>query len=384
MSIMKVLYDHQAFTYQKWGGVSKSFCELIRNRPIGMDYQISIVESDNTHLLQSHLVDEIKPISRSLASFHRMHSFLGREKIYNFLSNYGFLHTSEAVNKKESIRLLNDSKFDVFHPTFFDSYFIPHLKRKPFVLTVHDLMPEIFGWYKGDPQIKNKPVLCERAAAIVTVSENTKKDLCNIYHIPPEKVHVVYHGFTQENDSIIKEDIIGCPYFLYVGRRGGYKNWERTVKDFAIFRQNHPEVKMVFTGNHFTKREQQIIDDLDLTGAVNSFFATEEQLACLYCHAIAFVFPSLYEGFGMPILEAFSNGCPTLLNNKSCFPEIGGNAAIYFDSTEEHSDLPIKMEDVYSMTKEERSAQKDLMKKQLTNFSWNKSASILFDIYKSL
>lgn len=384
MSIMKVLYDHQAFTYQKWGGVSKSFCELIRNRPIDMDYQISIIESDNIHLLQSHLIDEIKPISRSLASFHRMHSFLGREKIYNFLSNYGFLHTSEAVNKKESIRLLNDSKFDVFHPTFFDSYFIPHLKRKPFVLTVHDLMPEIFGWYKGDPQIKNKPVLCERAAAIVTVSENTKKDLCNIYHIPPEKVHVVYHGFTQENDSIIKEDIIGCPYFLYVGRRDGYKNWERTVKDFAIFRQNHPEVKMVFTGNHFTKREQQIIDDLDLTGAVNSFFATEEQLACLYCHAIAFVFPSLYEGFGMPILEAFSNGCPTLLNNKSCFPEIGGNAAIYFDSSEEHSDLPIKMEDVYSMTKEERSSQKDLMKKQLTNFSWSKSASILLDIYKSL
>lgn len=384
MSRMKVLYDHQAFTYQKWGGVSKSFCELIRNRPIGMDYQISIVESDNTHLLQSHLVDEIKPISRSLASFHRTHSFLGREKIYNFLSNYGFLHTSEAINKKESIRLLKESKFNVFHPTFFDNYFIPYLKGKPFVLTVHDLMPEIFGWYKGDPQIKNKPILCERAAAIVTVSENTKKDLCNIYHIPPEKVHVVYHGYIQENDSIIKEDIIGCPYFLYVGRRSGYKNWERTVKDFAIFRSNHPEVKMVFTGNHFTKREQQIIADLNLTGAVNSFFATEEQLACLYSHAIAFVFPSLYEGFGMPILEAFSNGCPALLNNKSCFPEIGGNAAIYFDSTEEHSDLPIKMEDVYSMTKEERSAQKDLMKKQLTNFSWNKSASILLDIYKSL
>ena len=381
---MKILYDYQAFTYQKWGGVSKSFCELICHRPEGTEYQISIVESDNCHLLASHLVEHVDSISRDLASFHKNHSFLGREKIFNLLGETGLLHTAESANKRESIKALKKGGFDVFHPTFFDNYFLSYLDGKPFVLTVHDLMPELFGWYKKDPQIKNKPELCEKAAAIIAVSENTKRDLCRFYHVPEDKIHVVYHGAPSTLSSY-GEKMIEDPYFLYVGGRNAYKNWKQTIKDFFIFHKNRPEVKMIFTGGGFNREEQLFLEELNITNSVRALFVTESQMGNLYKNAIAFVFPSLYEGFGMPILEAFANECPVLLNNKSCFPEIGGNAALYFESNSDGcSNLPEIMEEIYSLKAEER---RKLIEKglfRLKHFSWKKSSEMLFDIYKNV
>lgn len=381
---MKILYDHQAFTYQKWGGVSKSFCELISNRPKGMDYEISIVESDNHHLLSSNLVNEVGRISRDLVSFHNRHPFWGREKIYTFLGDSGILHTAEATNKRNSIKKLKQGDFDIFHPTFFDNYFLPHLNGKPFVLTVHDLMPELFGWYKGDPQIANKPELCEKAAAIIAVSENTKKDLCRLYNVPEKKVHVIYHGCPQYTGLSDTQRLIEEPYFLYVGRRDGYKNWIQTISDFAEFHKNHPEVVMICTGADFCEQELRILRELHIDKVVRAIFASDEQMANLYANAIAFVFPSLYEGFGMPILESFAYGCPALLNNKSCFPEIGGEAALYFDSQEGESNLAELMEDVYSMNDDARRELNEKGKKRLETFSWNASSRQLYEIYNNI
>lgn len=381
---VKILYDHQAFTYQKWGGVSKSFCELIANRPAGMDYEIAVVESENHHLLSSNLVKGVNKISRDLVSFHNLHSFWGREKIYTFLGESGILHTAEATNKKNSINKLIQGDYDVFHPTFFDNYFFPYLNGKPFVLTVHDLMPELFGWYKGDPQIANKPELCEKAAAIVAVSENTKKDLCRMYNIPENKVHVVYHGCPEPDNTNNTGRLISEPYFLYVGRRDGYKNWRQTVVDFSVFNRTHPEVKLVCTGTNFSTDEKKFLHELQVANSVEHFFATDSQLANLYSYAIAFIFPSLYEGFGMPILESFAFECPTLLNDKSCFPEIGGNAALFFDSQDGESNLAELMEEVYSMTDDEIKELNKKGKKRLEVFSWKESSRKLFNIYNNI
>ena len=378
---MKVLYDCQAFTYQNWGGVSKSFCELLTHRPQDMDYDIAIRETDNVHLKESGLVEGIEPVSRTLQSFSKKHHLLGREKIYNLLSRYGLLHTAEKVNMTESVKKLNMGDFDVFHPTFFDDYFLPYLNGKPFVLTVHDLMPELFGWWKGDPQIANKPRLLKDAAAVIAVSENTKKDLCRMYDVNPDKVHVIYHGFPEKEVSV-QERIVAEPYFLYVGRRGGYKNSDQTIRDFGIFHKSHPDVKFVFTGPEFTEEEKALLKSCGIYDSIIHVFATDEQLASLYQHAEAFVFPSLYEGFGMPILEAFSYGCPVMLNDKSCFSEIGGDAAIYFDSTDGKSNLPECMERICNMKPDERQQLISKGMERLKMFSWEKSARQLYDVYK--
>lgn len=381
---MKVLYDHQAFTYQNWGGVSKCFCELLTHRPNDLDFEIAIKESNNVHLKESGLCGNLHPLSRNLHSFSQKHSILGREKIYNLLSNTRILHTAEYANKKESIRKLKEGNFDVFHPTYFDDYFLPFLNGKPYVLTVHDLMPELFGWWKGDPQIANKPRLLKHASAIITVSENTKLDLCKMYEVSPDKVYVIYHGFPEISNQIYHKDIINAPYFLYVGRRGGYKNSIQTIKDFGLFHKQHKEVKFVFTGPDFTQEEIILLKDSGLFNNTIHIFATDDELASLYTHTLAFVFPSLYEGFGMPILEAFSYGCPVLLNNKSCFPEIGGEAAIYFDSVDGNSNLSSVLEDVYQFSETERIKISNKELNRLKDFSWQKSAELLTYIYTNL
>lgn len=383
---MKVLYDHQAFTYQTWGGVSKSFCELIKNRPTGLQYDISIKESNNVHLRDSGLVNGINPVSRKLQEFHKKHSFLGREKIYNFLSECRLLHTSEYVNKQESIRKLKIQDFDVFHPTFFDTYFLPYIGNKPFVLTVHDLMPELFGWQKSEPQIANKPILLEKANAIIAISENTKRDLCRLYNVDENKIHVIYHGAPECNNttSSCTNRLIDAPYFLYIGRRDTYKNFNQTLSDFCNFHQRHPEVKLVCTGHDFDFSEKERIRMLGLTKSIFHMYVSDEELISLYTFALAFIFPSLYEGFGMPILEAFSYGCPVLLNNKSCFPEIAEGAALYFDSEDGNSNLPAIMEKIYSLLPEQRVDLIERGYERLNDFSWKKSAEKIFCIYNSV
>lgn len=379
---MKILYDYQAFTYQTWGGVSKSFCELLTHRPTALDYDIAIRESDNVHLKESQLVYGLCPSSRTLQTFCRKHRILGREKVYRFLEQTRLFHTAEKVNKAESIRKLKEGYFDVFHPTFYDDYFLHYLNGKPFVLTVHDLMPELFGWWKGDSQIANKPRLLKEASAVIAVSENTKDDLCRMYDVPRDKVHVVYHGYPEKKTNALSKRIIDAPYFLYVGRRCGYKNFEQTVHDFGEFYKLYPEVKYVLIGPELSETEEKKLKDNCIYDSTICFFASDEELASLYAHAIAFIFPSLYEGFGMPILEAFSYGCPVLLNNKSCFPEIGGDAALYFESDGIMSNLLEKMVSIYRMSQEDRTVIVSNGYRRLELFSWTKSAKILYDVYQ--
>ena len=129
----------------------------------------------------------------------------------------------------------------------------------------------------------------------------------------------------------------------------------------------------------------ELISTLNLTGNVISTFANDDELYHFYHYAMAFIFPSTYEGFGIPILESFINGCVTLLNDSSCFPEIGGDAAIYFNSDGKgNSDLPEKMEYVYHLTQDERKVIIDKGFRRVELFSWQNAAIKLSKIYQAL
>mgnify|MGYP000807993386 FL=1 len=212
---MKVLYDHQAFTMQHFGGVSKCFCELLLHRPVDMDIDIAIKQTNNTHLIDSKLVEGLIHPAMDFQIFAKRFPFIAKHKIYQLLNTLSLIKGSEFLNKEESIRKIKDNNYDVFHATFFDDYFLPYIGDKPFVITVHDMMPEIFPDYfrKPNPETKRKKDLCEKAAAVIAVSENTKKDLIRIMDIPEEKIHVVYHGGPKvtENFSL---PLIDGEYFL--------------------------------------------------------------------------------------------------------------------------------------------------------------------------
>ena len=380
---MKVLYDHQAFGMQRFGGVSNCFVKLIENLPKDVNYEIALKESENIHLYNSSLNFQCNPLSFPVDNFLTKHPFRGKRRLYDLLTKISPRVTSEGKNRIESIKALKRGDFDIFHPTFYDSYFLPYLENKPFVLTVHDMIPELF-FKKKDFQIKEKPILCKRASHIIAVSDKTKHDLVEILNIPESKVTVIYHGapenYVNQSHNLENKE----RYILYVGQRQGYKCFLPMINFLKSFLHRHEEVNIICAGPSFTRKEYRYICDLGLKNRVRQIFVGDLELRELYANAFCFIYPSLYEGFGIPILEAYSTNCPVLLNNRSCFPEIAKDAAIYFDLDYYHSDLDLVMEKVLNMSEEERSALLNKQQQRLVDFSWRKSAEKLANIYASV
>ncbi len=383
MSDTKVLYDYQAFTMQTHGGVSRCFMELYKHLPEGVKAQIAIKESDNVYIRD---IEGVKPAHDRYNKFVCPHNFWGKGHLhlwYDKLTHGGYYPN---YNKTYSIELLRKGDFDVFHPTFFSDYFLPYLNGKPFVLTIHDMIPELYPQYfaNDDIQIVMKRKLAPLANAIVAVSDNTKKDIVEILHVPEEKVHVVYHGcsFPHNSDKIIPMSV---PYILYVGDRYGYKNFDLFVQYVTPFLKSDHETYVVCTGKPFKKEEKELFAKYNVEAKfVHYWVSTDEEFFSLYHQALCFVYTSEYEGFGIPILEAYQADCPVLLNRASCFPEIAGDAAIYFEMDSNSSDIVDKLECIYSMSTEERHVLLKKQRERLALYSWDKSAMKLVEVYKSI
>lgn len=388
---MNILFDHQAFEYQKIGGVSRSYVELISHlASIDVSCKISIKESDNVYLKDSGLVKGIKPLNYTHNKlFEGEKHFRGERIISNAaMSLFGYHDRCRHLNKDYSIIQIKRQRFDVFEPTFFDPYFLEYLKGKPFVLTVHDMIPELFPEYFScdDFQIRSKRILCPLATHIHVPSENTKKDLVNLLNIPAEKITVIPHGAPEGIvDGAMLKPVIDCPYLLYVGDRYGYKNFIPFIYEFAKVSVKHKDLRLVCTGQPFSTDEINLFEELRIRERVLHHYAHEEQLARLYHNAIAFIFPSLYEGFGIPILEAFTYGCPVMLNDTSCFSEIAGDAAIYFQLKKGlQSDFCEKIEYLLHLSQDALKKLINRGQEQARLFNWQKSALLLNNIYKNL
>lgn len=384
---MKVLYDSQAFDMQTHGGVSRCFAELYSNRPESVDARIGVLESDNVYLQQLGFPKNGNEYD------HFLHKgFPMRRIIYKAYKNIkgGYPEKWDRkprVNQLESEHLLRMQDFDVFHPTFFDDYFLRFIGKKPFVLTIHDMIPELFPKYysKKEKQIVLKKKLAGLAAHIVAVSEQTKTDIVHFLQIPEEKVSVVYHG----SDTKPYYPSVGTnytfEYLLYVGERHWYKNFTGFCRDCMPILRRHKDLKIVCTGRPFTPEELFFFEAFGMEERFIHLFVEDEQdFMDLYHNAIAFVYPSSYEGFGIPILEAYKAGCPVMLNKASCFPEIAADAAIYFEMKKDSSDFEEQFENLYHMSSEERKSLIEKQKKRLALFSWKTSADELAKIYQKV
>ncbi|MCQ2181915.1 MAG: glycosyltransferase family 4 protein [Bacteroidales bacterium] len=385
---MKVLFDYQAFEMQSHGGVSRSFAELCSRMPEhGISYEVGIQESDNIYLREKHLCDFIRPLNYTHDRvFGKRQLFKGQWWLeHHILSSFGGQNDFRDVNQKFSVELLKRRDFDVFHPSFFDKYFLPYLDDKPFVLTIHDMIPELYPQYfaREDTQIVGKQILSPKASAIIAVSEKTKEDVVRILHVPEEKVHVIYHGCSF-NIPAKAERIFQFPYLLYVGERAGYKNFVKLIDGAVPSLLKHDDLKLVCTGKPFTEVELKLFESLGIRDKViHHWVADDDEFYSLYHFAECFVYPSDYEGFGIPILEAYTADCPVLLNNASCFPEIAGDAAVYF-SFEHSGDLNEKLEYMLSMSLEQREILIQKQRERLSLYSWEKSAGRLAEVYKSV
>lgn len=380
--MVKVIYDNQIFSQQRYGGVSRCFVELYKHMPDYCKATIAVRESNNVYLRE---LDGVKPIGYQYDHFICNRYFFGKGHLHLWMDKLKKVKYYPNYNRNYSLYLLQKGTFDVFHPTYYDDYFLPYLNGKPFVLTIHDMIPELYPQYfpKDDFQVSMKKKLAPLASAIITVSENTKKDVVRILGVPEDKIHVVYHGCSFPAEGGRKE--FDFPYILFVGERGYYKNFAMFANSVSPVLRRHRDIQVVCTGRPFSQDEIGMLSGLGVEDRFKSYWVnTDRDMYSLYHHALCFVYPSEYEGFGIPILEAYQADCPVLLNNASCFPEIAGDAAIYFDTDSEKSNLAGQLEKLLSMSSEERSVLLTKQKKRLTRYSWKESAKHLVDIYKSL
>ena len=313
---MRVLYDHQIFCRQRFGGISRYFTSLMSHlSEAGMASPILPFRwTQNHHLLETGFahVHELLPGIE----------FRGKRRLLNFL------------DQRMVTAALAEGNYDLFHPTYFDDYYLPIPRGRKFILTVHDMaierLPDYFPNEGGER--RRKKALAEAAAMIITVSEHTRQDLISLSGIEPEKVVTIHLGSpalnTEANSSIPLPD----RYVLFVGERYAYKNFSRFARAMAGVMQRDPSLHLFCVGG---AAPQGLLDasleKAQAEGRAHWKRVDDATLAQLYRKAAAFVFPSLYEGFGIPILEAFRMGCPAVLSNASCLPEIAGDAAEYFD-----------------------------------------------------
>ena len=268
------------------------------------------------------------------------------------------------------------NKIDVF---FSPAHYIPRFSPAPLVVTIHDLSyfyyPDEF-LKKDLYQLKNwTKYSAEKAKKIIAVSNTTKKDIVRFYQTPEEKIEVVYNGYEKtsnikhlaSNSSIEKVE----PYILYVGTIQPRKNIGTLIEAFAKFKTAHPELKLVIAGKKGWLYEETFIKvkKMNLEKHVRFLgFVDDPTLISLYKHAFWFVLPSFYEGFGIPVLEAMSYGCPVISSFTASLPEIAGDAALYIDP-EKKEDIVDKLNQLL----ENKTLRNELItkgKERSRKFSW--------------
>ncbi len=381
---MRVLYDHQIFQEQNFGGVSRYFTELYSNAS-GFSAEIAVVRSDNQHLLSlPGMKGRIRPYQVEIDAWLWKLKFRGKGRVYDLLQKIARRPTLGKVNVQNSIARIRSSQHDLFHPTYYDPYFLDALESRPFVLTVHDLIHEFFpeDFLPEDSTRLRKQILCQRATRIIAVSNTTKKDLVEYLGIDPNKIDVVYHGNSINSRICPSTSSAGLPnrYILFIGHRRGYKNFPLFVRAVADILIENSSLKLVCTGPPFTKAERSVFEQLSIADRMVHRTASDCELGALYAGAEMFVFPSLYEGFGLPILEAFVCGCPVVLSDTPTMREVAGEAALFFhprDAPELRSAVSrILDDDTLKKTLVDRGHQREMM------FSWQKTALETAAVYR--
>ncbi|SHJ59002.1 Glycosyltransferase involved in cell wall bisynthesis [Hymenobacter daecheongensis DSM 21074] len=360
---MKVLYEPTTFSIQDFGGVSRYFHELLNHAGPGLSCQLPVVLSNNLYLRDRQHTDHFEFFPR--------------------LAIPGSWRLMYHLNRRATLQALRRQNFDVLHPTTNDqTYFLDLLGDKPLVITIHDMIPALFGQHYQQPATALE-VLARRADRIITVSENTRADVLRLLDVPAERVSVVHHGHSVRDYPAGPALRVPAHYVLFVGNRRAYKNFACLVEAFGqLVRHGFGELRLVCAGGGpFTPEEQELLHGAGIGQRTQQFSAVSDaQLAGLYRGAQAFVFPSRYEGFGFPILEAFGQRCPVLLSDTSCFPEIAQDAGLYFDPND-----PAELQNQLERLLRDQELRHTLVQRgvaRVADFTWPRAATRTRQVYE--
>jgi glycosyltransferase involved in cell wall biosynthesis len=363
---MKIIYDHRTFSMQRYGGISRYICEVASRVLAHEQGMVFGGIYDNAYL----------PVlaKQGLAVGARFEhvKYTGRLRQ---LINATWFQTLLAVQHP-----------DVVHETYYGGAHStkPGTRR---VMTVHDLlheeMPHYFGAHSLDAQWRQASLA--KAHGVVCVSQCTADALRRFYpdDLPP--VTVIHHGYNFEQPppkalQAVKSLTEGRPFLLYVGKRHHYKNFETLLMAYVESAWAKDGLPLLcFGGEPYTDDELTLLKRhpeatcLAVTG-------DDDLLWAAYQLASLFVYPSLAEGFGIPILEAFAAGCPVLCSDIPVFTEVGGDAAMYFKGL----DGLVKALNQCHANSDLLNSLASQGKMRLANFGWDRSAQLHLDFYKAL
>ena len=367
---MNISYDNQIFNMQSYGGISRYYTELASQMyDKSMNVKVFAGLHKNSYIQQ---------YEDSFA--------IGKHIIYPPKSTSALL----KINNVLSDRFLNKRQLDIVHRTYYNNK--NKIKKSINVITVYDMIHELFpaDFSAKDNTAHLKSITIKQADHVICISESTKNDLLKIYNIPESSIsvtHLGYHSLPDIKSPHIEGETIdnfNKPFLLFVGHRSGYKNFlgflkavsisERLVKDFDI---------IAFGGGRFSLDEKRYILKLGLNERqVKNIQGEDDMLSVLYSKATLFVYPSLYEGFGLPPLEAMDHGCPVVCSNTSSIPEVVGNAALKFSPSDIEDISHIIEEAIYDSSIRDNLVLAGL--ERTKNFSWEKCATDTLKVYRSI
>ena len=366
---MRVIFDHQVFSNNGKSGISRYFVELASRLCKFPDVQLKVVAPINRSPFLSEKRDQFPTAGIDLVGL-----------------------PMAQILPDRLVRLINElflreyARFtvpDIVHETYYaTARSAPKASR--IVTTVHDTIPERVPGMCRDltRHHAERQRILSRADWLICVSESTRTDLLELYDVDPKRVSVVRLASSL---PLSKEGPIniGAPYFLHVGNRYPNKNFNRIIRAFGDARLHRTHKLVSFTGKRWSEEE---LNEIRTAGVPESAMVTaggdDALLARFYAGADALVLPSLYEGFGIPLVEAMRAGCPIVTSKISSMPEVAGDAAIYVDPKDSCAIAHALMQ-VASST-ETRSRLIANGREQALKFSWERCAAETYEVYKNL
>jgi mannosyltransferase len=351
--MLKVIYDNIVFNLQRSGGISVYWKELIDRVINEENVDVSFIEyegsEENIFRKQLKIPSNMKQLKSSFPN-------IKINRYFNLANNL-----SEKV---------------IFHSSYYRTMRGKNIIN---VVTVHDFTYEKkFKSYRGKIHIFQKKRALENADAIICISENTKKDMIEIYpHLESKIIKVIYNGYNSK-DYYYKPDLKPGNNVVFVGARKGYKNFDKCV-ELMSKTQN---IFLNIVGPPLDREEVEFLNKKIPNRYKESTHVSNEELNDIYNNSICLIYLSDYEGFGIPIIEAMSAGCPVIALKKSSIPEVAGNAGLLFDTIE----YDLIVNSIYKLRDDRqfREEQVELGLKNSKRFSWESCYEGVISFYQDL
>jgi len=365
---MEVVIDGYIYHVQKMRGISRIFNEVLPIIP-ALDPSISL--KIILHARKSGLSEQIRQIIIPKLDKYLLPRNLWKD-VYPFLNNL-------LVNQKIKI-----TRNTIFHSTYYRS--LAGWRGKQ-IFSVYDLIYEKYPDTFNDASdvIHLKTQAFRRADHLICISNATKADLIHYYNIPDEKISVSHLGYGEQFRPIESSCIdlrMDTPFILYVGGRAQYKGFSDLVTAYSQWRVRH-DLNLVVVGNEWTKQEVELISRMGIQHQVQLLGRIDDkQLCALYNQARAFVYPSHYEGFGLPLLEAMACACPVIASSISSTHEVAGAIPFYFEVSK-----PESLTDALGVCIEKNTRDAEQVKMGLLwvkQYSWQKTAQAMIDVYHAV